>query len=81
MKDTLLGSQIAGYRVERVLGRGGMASVYFAWDTKNDRPVAFVHHFERNRAVVPGIPGEVNGSHPTAPKQALNAIPGDLAAD
>jgi serine/threonine protein kinase len=28
------------YRVERKLGRGGMATVYLAWDLKGDRPVA-----------------------------------------
>jgi eukaryotic-like serine/threonine-protein kinase len=28
------------YRIERELGRGGMASVYLAWDLKHDRPVA-----------------------------------------
>jgi eukaryotic-like serine/threonine-protein kinase len=28
------------YRIERELGRGGMATVYLAWDLKHDRPVA-----------------------------------------
>jgi serine/threonine-protein kinase len=28
------------YRVEGEIGRGGMATVYRAWDLKNDRPVA-----------------------------------------
>ena len=28
------------YRVERELGRGGMATVFYAWDLKHDRPVA-----------------------------------------
>ncbi len=49
MKDSLLGSQVAGYRIERVLGRGGMASVYFAWDTRQNRPVALKVMDERYR--------------------------------
>ena len=28
------------YRIERELGRGGMATVYLAHDLKHDRPVA-----------------------------------------
>src|SRR4030095_13901645 len=28
------------YRIERELGRGGMATVFYAWDLKHDRPVA-----------------------------------------
>jgi serine/threonine protein kinase len=49
MSDSLIGSQVAGYRIERILGRGGMASVYFAWDTRNDRPVALKVMDERYR--------------------------------
>ncbi|KAB1140212.1 serine/threonine protein kinase [Streptomyces luteolifulvus] len=36
----LIGAQIAGYRVERELGRGGMAVVYCARDLRLDRMVA-----------------------------------------
>ncbi|MGW1893276.1 serine/threonine-protein kinase [Streptomyces sp. NPDC002004] len=36
----LVGVQIAGYRVERVIGRGGMAVVYCAKDLRLDRTVA-----------------------------------------
>ncbi|MFE1414842.1 serine/threonine-protein kinase [Streptomyces sp. NPDC058746] len=36
----LIGRQIAGYRVERMIGRGGMAVVYCAKDLRLDRMVA-----------------------------------------
>ncbi|MFD7258303.1 serine/threonine-protein kinase [Streptomyces sp. NPDC059874] len=36
----LIGRQIAGYRVERLIGRGGMAVVYCAKDLRLDRMVA-----------------------------------------
>ncbi|MEV7417394.1 serine/threonine-protein kinase [Streptomyces sp. NPDC089919] len=36
----LIGRQIAGYRVERLIGRGGMAVVYCAKDLRLDRTVA-----------------------------------------
>ena len=49
MSGSLIGSQVAGYRIERVLGRGGMASVYFAWDTQKDRAVALKVMDERYR--------------------------------
>ncbi len=38
--DPILGRQLANFRVERVIGRGGMATVYYGWDIKLDRPVA-----------------------------------------
>jgi eukaryotic-like serine/threonine-protein kinase len=39
MDDPLIGRVIGGYRLERLLGRGGMASVYLAWDEKLRRQV------------------------------------------
>jgi len=38
--DTLLGRQLANFRLDRVIGRGGMAAVYYGWDVKLERPVA-----------------------------------------
>ncbi len=40
MDDPLIGSQLANFRVERLIGRGGMAQVYYGWDVKLERPVA-----------------------------------------
>ena len=39
-KDPLIGQQLSNFRVERLLGRGGMATVYFGQDIKLERPVA-----------------------------------------
>lgn len=38
--DPLIGRQLANFRIERVLGRGGMGVVYYGWDVKLQRPVA-----------------------------------------
>lgn len=38
--DPLIGKQLANFRIERVLGRGGMAQVYYGQDVKLQRPVA-----------------------------------------
>ena len=38
--DSLIGRQLANFRIERLLGRGGMATVYAGQDVKLQRPVA-----------------------------------------
>lgn len=38
--DPLIGRQLGNFRLERILGRGGMAQVYYGWDVKLERPVA-----------------------------------------
>jgi len=38
--DPLIGRQLANFRIERVMGRGGMAQVYYGWDVVLHRPVA-----------------------------------------
>lgn len=40
MKDPILGMQLANFRVEHLLGQGGMAFVYYGQDIKLHRPVA-----------------------------------------
>jgi tRNA A-37 threonylcarbamoyl transferase component Bud32 len=40
MDDPLIGYQLANYRIERLIGRGGMAQVYYGWDVELQRPVA-----------------------------------------
>ncbi|MBI5950072.1 MAG: protein kinase [Chloroflexi bacterium] len=40
MKDPMIGQQLANFRVERLLGQGGMATVYYGVDVKLQRPVA-----------------------------------------
>lgn len=38
--DPLIGQQLANFRLEHVIGRGGMAIVYYGIDVKLNRPVA-----------------------------------------
>lgn len=38
--DPLIGKQLANFRIERVIGRGGMAVVYYGQDVKLQRPIA-----------------------------------------
>src|SRR5690242_7108987 len=38
--DPLIGRTLSNYRIERLLGRGGMARVYYGWDENLDRPAA-----------------------------------------
>lgn len=38
--DPLIGRKISSFRIVRLIGRGGMARVYYAWDDPLQRPVA-----------------------------------------
>jgi serine/threonine protein kinase len=38
--DPLIGYQLGNFRIERLIGRGGMAQVYYGWDQSLQRPVA-----------------------------------------
>ena len=46
--DPWIGRHLAGFKIERLLGQGGMASVYFGWDLKLQRPVAIKMIDERH---------------------------------
>ena len=51
--DHRIGSRIAHYRIDAVLGRGGMGKVYRAYDRNLERPVAlkFIHSRGNKRAL------------------------------
>ena len=40
MKDPLIGMSLGNFRVDRLIGQGGMATVYYGQDVKLSRPVA-----------------------------------------
>lgn len=40
MTDPLIGQKLGNFRLDRLLGQGGMAQVYKGWDVKLSRPVA-----------------------------------------
>lgn len=40
MDDPLIGQHLGNYRLDSVVGRGGMATVYLGWDESLHRPVA-----------------------------------------
>ncbi len=40
LTDPLIGQLLGNFRLDRLLGHGGMALVYYGWDTKLERPVA-----------------------------------------
>ncbi len=51
MNDPLIGQQLANFRVDHLLGSGGMAQVYYGQDIKLQRPVAIKvidTHFRNN---------------------------------
>lgn len=54
MKDPLLGQQLANFRIERLLGSGGMAQVYLGRDVILQRPVAIkvIHTAQRGKSSV-----------------------------
>lgn len=48
-EDQMIGRRLANFRIERLLGRGGMARVYYGMDLKLKRPVAIKIIHERYR--------------------------------
>ncbi|GAB4504837.1 MAG: hypothetical protein Fur0043_18310 [Anaerolineales bacterium] len=54
MKDPLIGQQLANFRIERLLGSGGMAQVYAGRDVILQRPVAIkvIHTAQRGKSSI-----------------------------
>ncbi|MFZ5912538.1 MAG: serine/threonine protein kinase [Chloroflexota bacterium] len=54
MTDPLIGQQLANFRIERLLGSGGMAQVYYGRDVILQRPVAIkvIHAAQREKSSV-----------------------------
>jgi len=48
-QDPVIGRTLGGVRIERLLGKGGMARVYYGWDEPLQRPVAVKIIGERYR--------------------------------
>ncbi len=40
VNDPLIGRKLGGVRIDRILGQGGMARVYYGWDERLERPAA-----------------------------------------
>ena len=49
-KNSLIDRTLANFQVKRLIGRGGMAEVYYGWDVKLHRPVAIKVFDVRSRA-------------------------------
>ena len=52
MNDPLIGKKLANFRIEQLLGEGGMARVYYGRDIKLNRPVAIkvIHVTDKNKS-------------------------------
>ena len=62
--DPLIGRQLANFKIERVIGRGGMAIVYYGQDVKLERPVAIkVIDTQHRENPTPDHPADTDGNH------------------
>ncbi len=53
VNDPLIGRQLGNFLIERLVGSGGMAQVYYGWDVVLERPVAIkviAHRFRHNQS-------------------------------